>query len=87
MASFSVDLDSETLDKAREVAKSQQSSLESLIQQYVAQLVNSPPHSTSLGLFQDEPETVDQMLNVAYQVRRTRHGKRSDTGDWQHLPL
>jgi hypothetical protein len=73
MASFSIELDEQILDRAREVAESRQATLESLVEQYVTQLtVGGRNQSTSLGLFHDEPEAVDQMLDVAYEVRRKR---------------
>jgi len=63
-------LDDKTLEKARWLAKSHHRNLSELIAYAINQLeVTDPPKDRLLGLFADDAESVDQMLEEVMKDR------------------
>jgi hypothetical protein len=63
-------LDEKTLEKALALAKSRHCDLSDLIAYAIAQLATTePPKDHLLGLFADDPESVDEMLEEVMKDR------------------
>ena len=70
MEKIELQLDDKTLEKARWLAKSHPRDLSELIAYAINQLeVTDPPKDRLLGLFADDPESVDQMLEEVMKDR------------------
>lgn len=70
MEKIELQLDDKTLEKARWLAKSRHCDLSELISYAINQLeVTDPPKDRLLGLFADDPESVDQMLEEVMKDR------------------
>ncbi len=70
MEKIELQLDDKTLEKARWLAKSHHRDLSELIAYAINQLeVTDPPKDRLLGLFADDPESVDQMLEEVMKDR------------------
>ena len=70
MEKIELQLDDKTLEKARWLAKSHHRNLSELIAYAINQLeVTDPPKDRLLGLFADDPESVDQMLEEVMKDR------------------
>ena len=77
MASVQIELNDETLKKAREAAKIRHATLEGLMQEFVETLSRTPKPPTSiLGLFKDEAQLFDQVMQEVYENRQHRWLKR-----------
>jgi hypothetical protein len=77
METRELQLDEETLARARRLAASRQVTVEELIKEALAQL--ETPASTEdpiLGMFADVPELIDEIVEEAMQARE-RHPLRS----------
>ncbi len=70
MEKIELQLDDKTLEKARWLAKSHHRNLSELIAYAINQLeVTDPPKDRLLGLFADDAESVDQMLEEVMKDR------------------
>jgi CMP-2-keto-3-deoxyoctulosonic acid synthetase len=70
-------LDKQTLDRARWLAKSRHSSLSELIAEAINKLaVAEPPKDRILGMFADEPEVVDEILEEIMSDRAAQFEAR-----------
>ncbi len=70
MEKIELQLDDNTLEKARWLAKSHHRDLSQLIAYAIDKLaVTDPPKDRLLGLFADDPESVDQMLEEVMKDR------------------
>ncbi|MBD2775843.1 hypothetical protein [Iningainema tapete] len=76
MEKIELQLDDKTLEKARWLAKSHHSDLSQLITYAIDQLaatqplaLTEPPKDRLLGLFADDPKSVDQMLEEVMKDR------------------
>ena len=70
MEKIELQLDDKTLEKARRLAKSHHRDLSELIAYAINQLeVTDPPKDRLLGLFADDPESVDHMLEEVMKDR------------------
>lgn len=70
MVKIELQLDEKTLEKALALAKSRHCDLSKLIVHAIDQLaVAEPPKDRLLGLFADDPESVDEMLEEVMKDR------------------
>ena len=78
MQTLRIDLDEPTLQRARQRAESQNSSLEEMVSTFVERLGREEnPGDLILGLFSDDPELIDAVLDSAMRARET-HPLRND---------
>jgi hypothetical protein len=72
METIELDLDQETLERAREIAALRHSTLEALIKEIIVLLIDAKGSGDPLlGMFADEPSLVDQVLDQAMTARET----------------
>jgi hypothetical protein len=70
-------LDKQTLDRARWLAKSRHSSLSELIAEAINKLAEAePPKDRILGMFADEPEVIDEILEEIMSDRAAQFEAR-----------
>lgn len=70
MEKIELQLDAKTLEKARALAKSRHCDLSELITYAINKLtLTEPPKDRLLGLFADDPEAVDEMLEEVMKDR------------------
>ena len=80
MQKIELQLDEEILARALKLAASRQCSLEELIREIIEQMeMSETAHEPFLGMFADEPELVDQMMESTMMARE-RHSLRQSNG-------
>ncbi len=80
MERVQIEIDEQTLARARQLAASRRCSVEALIAEMVAELAASKPADDRLlGMFADEPELLDRAVESA-MLARERHPLRHDGG-------
>jgi hypothetical protein len=72
MASISIDLDEQTLERAKALASSQQQSVGELLQNVIERFIGAEPRHPSWGIMRDEPELMDQIVEEAHRHRKER---------------
>jgi hypothetical protein len=78
MKRIELELDEETLERARQLAAARQCSLEELIRDLLQQ-VQQLPQDPYLGMLADEPELIDQVIESAMKARE-EHPLRTPCG-------
>jgi hypothetical protein len=70
MERIEIELDEETLTRARKLAETRRCSLDELLKAFIQQ-ETTPTNSidTMLGMFADEPELLDEVVESAMQAR------------------
>lgn len=77
MEMIHLQLDEQTLDRAKRLSKLRQCTLEELIKDIIEQIrLVDPAHNHVLGMFADEPGLMDQVVESA-MVAREQHPFRS----------
>ena len=80
MKTIEIDLDDETLERARRTAETRGCSIEHLIEEMLRQMAKSETGSDPfLGMFADEPELLDEVVESAMRARE-KHGLRQGGG-------
>lgn len=70
MPTIELQLDAQTLERARQLAESRRSTLEGLLKELVEQLsAGAVGKDPVLGMFSDEPELVDEVIEAAMSAR------------------
>jgi hypothetical protein len=70
MKTIQLQLDEQTLERARRIAKIRHRTLEELIQEIISQLDETEAANDSfLGMFAHEPELVDQVIESVMKAR------------------
>lgn len=69
MTTIELQLDEQTLERARSVARRRQSSLEALIKEIIDLWAGAEGQDPIIGMFAQEPELIDQVLNSAMTAR------------------
>ena len=70
MERIQVELDEKTLARARALAERRRCSLDQLIKDFIEQETKpAGPSDTVLGMFADEPELLDEVVEAAMQAR------------------
>ena len=70
METVELQLDKQTLERARQLAESRRCTLEELIAEIIGQLgAASAEHDPFLGMFASEPELMDQVVASAMKAR------------------
>jgi hypothetical protein len=73
METIELHLDDQTAERLRRLANARQVTLEELLQQTIARLgVNSEEDDPLWGLFADDAELMDQVVEAAMQAREER---------------
>jgi hypothetical protein len=68
-----VELDPQTSERARRLARARGTTVTALLQSLITQLDNADAESDSvLGLFADEPNLLDVVVEQAMQIRETQ---------------
>lgn len=76
METIQLQLDDKTLERARRLAQLRRRSLEELLKETLEQMmVAEPTDDQVLGMFADDPELVDQVIESA-MVAREKHALR-----------
>jgi hypothetical protein len=79
METIELQLDTQTLGRARKLAASRQCTLEELLKALIEHLeVAEPGDDRCLGMFADEPMLMDQVVTSAMQAREV-HPLRQDS--------
>jgi hypothetical protein len=80
MKRIELELDEETLERARQLAAARQCSLEELIKDLLKQTeAHKPLQDPYLGMLADEPELIDRVIESAMKARE-EHPLRSPCG-------
>ncbi len=80
MESIELELDKQTVERARQVAEARRCTLEELITEIIEQLGTARAEKDPfLGMFADEPEVIDQVVESAMQARE-KHPLRQTRG-------
>ena len=80
MERIELELDEQTLERARRLAKARRCTVEQLLKKLIEQLDVVPPTvDVFLGLFAQEPELVDQVVESVMQARE-QHPMRQSGG-------
>jgi len=69
MTTIELQLDEHTLELARRAAEARHLTLEALMQEIVRLLANSETEDPIVGMFAEEPELLDQVLESATSAR------------------
>lgn len=70
MKKIELELDEQTLEQAQRLAAAHHSSLETWLKQIIAQsVVVETVEDSLLGMFADEPELIDQIVEMAMKAR------------------
>ena len=73
MEKIDLQLDEQTLERARRLAESRHCTLEELIREAIEQLgVTKAASDPFLGMLADEPELMDQVTELAMRAREKR---------------
>lgn len=81
METIELQLDFQTLERARQVAASQQCTLEELLTSLIEQLGTDQSEPDSLvGMFADEPHLMDEIATSAMQSREASPLRSKDNG-------
>jgi hypothetical protein len=68
-----VELDPQTSERARRLAQARGTTIQALVQSLITQLDRGEvAHDPLLGLFADEPDLLDQVVDQAMQARETQ---------------
>ena len=80
MERIELELDEQTLERARRLAEARRCTVEQLLKELIEQLEVAPPTvDVFLGLFAQEPELVDQVVESVMQARE-QHPLRQSGG-------
>ncbi len=79
MAKIELELNDAVLERARRLAETRHSTLDNLINDVLDQTTAQAESDPLLGLFAEEPELVDQLLESAMQARE-KHPLRQSHG-------
>jgi hypothetical protein len=71
MKTIALQLDEQTIERAQQLAKAQRRSLESLLVEMIEQWVTVENGDSLLGMFADEPDVIDQVVESAMAARET----------------
>ena len=71
MATIEIQLDEQVLIQARKLAEKHQYNLEEFLVRIIEQLGAPTPDDPLIGLFSDEPELLDQVVNSAMLSRES----------------
>jgi hypothetical protein len=71
MATIEIQLDEHILMQARKFAEKHQYNLEEFLVRIIEQLGTARPDDALMGLFSDEPELLDQVVDSAMLLRET----------------
>lgn len=83
MAKLELDLNEETLQRARRSAEAEHATLEQWLTEAVERTAAPFATNTLLGLFSDAPDLMDALTEDAMTARE-RHGLRLTTGNTGH---
>jgi hypothetical protein len=80
MERIELELDEQTLERARRLAEARCCTVEQLLKELIEQLEVAPPTvDVFLGLFAQEPELIDQVVESVMQARE-QHSLRQSGG-------
>jgi hypothetical protein len=79
METIEIKLDEQTLVRALHVAESHHCTLEELIKEIIEKMGSSEGKKNSiLGMFSDEPELMDQVVESAMKAREEHHLRQAN---------
>ncbi|MGH7945502.1 MAG: hypothetical protein ACREF9_10885 [Opitutaceae bacterium] len=80
MERIELELDTQTIERARRLARARDCTVEQLLREMIENLAPTAiEEDVFLGMFAEEPEVIDQMLEMAMQARE-QHPLRQSGG-------